>query len=366
MNILHTADVHLDRAYSGAGMTASIASARRQELRDAFRRFIDLALELQVDAVTIGGDLYEHERSTPDTGNFIAGQFARLGAIPVLVSPGNHDPVAPDSLWRRTVWPANVTIFQEPRLQPHRLADNVTVWGAGHDVPDLRDNLLEGFRVPAEGTHVLLFHGSDLHAVPEGKLAHCGFMPDDVARSGAAFALLGHYHGARVYERYAYPGSLEALDFSEAGQHFALRLGVGDGVARPELLPFGSVRYVTQTLDVAGMTTSDDLRAGIAALGDRDAIVRVLLEGALQSDVELDVPALYNACVERFRFLDLIDRTEPAYPLESLAMESTTKGAFVRLMQSRVANASGEEREVAELALRLGLQAFERREVIVP
>ena len=54
MHILHTADVHLDRAYSGAGMTASIASARRQELRDAFRRFIDLALELRADAVTIG------------------------------------------------------------------------------------------------------------------------------------------------------------------------------------------------------------------------------------------------------------------------------------------------------------------------
>ena len=43
--ILHTADVHLDRAYSGAGMSPTIACARREELRDAFRRFIDLALE---------------------------------------------------------------------------------------------------------------------------------------------------------------------------------------------------------------------------------------------------------------------------------------------------------------------------------
>jgi exonuclease SbcD len=365
MHILHTADVHLDRAYSGAGMTASIAGARRQELRDAFRRFIDLALELRVDAVTIGGDLYEHERSTLDTGNFVAQQLRRLEPTPVLISPGNHDPVAPDSLWRRVVWPDNVTIFTEPRFRAVKLP-GVTVWGAGHDGPDLRQNLLEGFRVPAEGTHVLLFHGSDLHAVPEGKRAHCGFKPDDVARTGAAFALLGHYHGARLTTRFAYPGSLEALDFSEAGEHCALRLEVGDGAARAELLPLGSVRYVTQTLDVTGMSSSDELRGGIAALGDREAIVRVSLVGELQSEVELDVAALYNACAEGFRFLDLVDRTEPAYSLESLAMESTTKGAFVRLMQSRVEASVGAGRETAELALRLGLQAFERREVVVP
>jgi DNA repair exonuclease len=366
MRILHTADVHLDHPYSGLGMTASIAAARRQELRDAFRRFIDLALELCVDAVTIGGDLYEHERSTLDTGNFLAQQFARLGRTPALIAPGNHDPVVPDSLYRRVSWPANVTIFGEPRFRAFRLADGVTVWGAGHDGPDLRQNLLEGFRVPAEGTHVLLFHGSDLHAVPEGKRAHCGFRPEDVERTGAQFALLGHYHNARLAPRFAYPGSLEALDFSETGQHFVSRLDVGAGAARAELLPFGRVRYVTHTLDVAGMTTSDELRAGIAACVDREAIVRVVLEGPLEPDVELDVPALYNACAESFRFLDIVDRTEPAYSLESLALESTTKGAFVRLMQSRIGPLSGAERETAELALRFGLQAFERREVIVP
>jgi ABC-type oligopeptide transport system substrate-binding subunit len=114
------------------------------------------------------------------------------------------------------------------------------------------------------------------------------------------------------------------------------------------------------------MTTSEELRSGIAACVDREAIVRVVLEGLLEPDIELDVPALYNACAESFRFLDIVDRTEPAYSLESLALESTTKGAFVRLMQSRLASLAGSERETAELALRFGLQAFERREVIVP
>jgi DNA repair exonuclease SbcCD nuclease subunit len=380
MQILHTADVHLDRAFSGVGMTSSMAAARRQELRDALRRFVDLALELRVDAVTIGGDLYEHERSTLDTGNFLRQQFARLGEVPVLIATGNHDPYVPDSLYRRVDWPANVTIFGEPSFRAGFRFEvpgfsPVTIWGAGHDGPDLRQNLLDGFKVPRENAHILLFHGSDLTCVPEGKRAHCGFRPDDVDRTGAAFALLGHYHGARVYPqegpRFAYPGSPEALDFSEEGEHFVLRLDVSENGVRPELLPFGEVRYATQRLDVTAATTSDDLRAGVSALGDRGAIVRVILEGQLQPDVDLDVRALYNACAERFRFLDLVDRTEPAYAFDELAQESTTKGAFVRLMQSRIESATGSpdgqsSRETAELALRMGLQAFERREVAVP
>jgi DNA repair exonuclease SbcCD nuclease subunit len=71
--------------------------------------------------------------------------------------------------------------------------------------------------------------------VPEGKRVHCGFLPRDVERTGAAFALLGHYHGARISERFAYPGSPEALDFGEAGEHHVLKLEIDERGVRPEL-----------------------------------------------------------------------------------------------------------------------------------
>ena len=116
--ILHTADVHLDRAYSGAGMSPTIASARRQELRDGFRRFIDLALEIGADAVTIGGDLYEHERVTPDTANFIRQQLERLGDVPALLAPGNHHPYVPDPVYHPLTWPPPVPILPARSLPP--------------------------------------------------------------------------------------------------------------------------------------------------------------------------------------------------------------------------------------------------------
>jgi DNA repair exonuclease SbcCD nuclease subunit len=367
VTILHTADVHLDRAFSSMGMSRGIATARREELRAALRRFIDLAIEQNADAVTIGGDLYEHDRATLDTGHFLRQQFERLAPVPILIAPGNHDPYVPGSLYRRVDWPSNVTVFVEPRFTPIQVAPDVTVWGAGHDGPAVRQNLVEGFHVRGEGRHILLFHGSDVGAVPEGKAAHCPFRREDIDDSGADFALLGHYHGPRICPegapRFGYPGTPEALDFSEEGAHSLLHLEISEAGARAELIPFGQVSYRTIRLDVGGITTSDQLRAAIAELPG-GGMMRVMLSGQLPAEVDLDTSALYNSCAELFDFLEIVDRTEPAYDLDQLSEESTTKGVFVRLMRARIERLSGDERETAEQALTLGLRAFDRKELV--
>ncbi|MCH8814054.1 MAG: DNA repair exonuclease [Chloroflexi bacterium] len=366
--IIHTADVHLDRAFSGLGMMSGIAAARREELRAAIRRLVDLTLEVGADALTIGGDLYEHDRATLDTGNFLAQQFARLETVPVLISPGNHDPYVPDSLYRRVDWPSNVTIFSATELRPVSLPSGVTVWGVAHDGPEVRRNLVAGFRVSGTGPHVLLFHGSNMSGAPEKRTGHAPFLPEDIAASGADFALLGHYHSGRVYKDgkplFAYPGTPEALDFSEEGEHFVLRLDIDGSTVEPQPVRFGRVRYRTHHLDVTDLVTSDEVRSAIVEL-EAPVIQRVILEGQLNRDVDLDTGALYNMCAERFTYLDLVDRTEPSYDLEELAEESTTKGAFVRLIQERGTDGEG-DRELLELAMRYGLRAFDGQEVRTP
>lgn len=364
--ILHTADVHLDRAYSGPGMSQGIAAARRQELRDALRRLVDLAIEIGADAVTIGGDLYEHERVTADTGHFLRQQFERLAPSRVLVSPGNHDPWVPGCLYERVDWPANVHIFKEPRFRGVGLAPGVTLWGAAHDGPAVRQNLLSAFRAGGDGCHLLLFHGSDTRAVPEGKPAHAPFLVEDIRATGADFALTGHYHGPRLYPEsspvYAYPGSPEPLDFAEEGEHCILRLDVTPEAVAPRLLPFGRVYYSTHRIDVTAMLTSDEVRTVIAGLPE-GRIVRAVLEGEVQPDLDLDLGALYNACAERFAFLDIVDGTEPAYDFDALAEETTTKGAFIRLLRARMRGLPEDEAAAVRQALIYGLRAFERREL---
>lgn len=222
LKILHFADLHLAGSPTYEGNCPSGFDSRE----DALRRIVDLALNLSVDALTVGGDLYEHERATAETGSFIAAQFKRLGSTPVLIAPGNHDPYLPGSLYERTVWPSNVEIFRDTYWRPVTLAPDVKLWGIGHDRPELQENILRRLRLRPSGTNIALFHGWDMNAGPPRDVLHCPFTEDDVDRSGVDFALVGHYHRMSLapqnQPRYGYPGVPLAFDSADQTGHVLL------------------------------------------------------------------------------------------------------------------------------------------------
>jgi DNA repair exonuclease SbcCD nuclease subunit len=60
-----------------------LARSRRQALRDTLVRICKLADEKRVDALTCAGDLYEQERFSPDTAEFLRATFAELNPMPI-------------------------------------------------------------------------------------------------------------------------------------------------------------------------------------------------------------------------------------------------------------------------------------------
>jgi len=111
VRFIHTADIHLDTSFSGSGFPSRIGVRKREAIRGTFRRILEEARALPVDFVLIAGDLFESERVTPDTFEFVRRQLEGLGAIRVFISPGNHDPCSRGSLYREESWPSNVHIF---------------------------------------------------------------------------------------------------------------------------------------------------------------------------------------------------------------------------------------------------------------
>src|SRR5207245_7699093 len=117
-------------------------------------KIIDLAAQEQADALLCGGDLYEQDRFTPDTGEFLRATFESLHPMPVFLAPGNHDWWGPESLYRRVSWSPNVHVFTESRLRPVELTDGVTLWGAAHLAPANTDDFLTGFDVGRGGVNL--------------------------------------------------------------------------------------------------------------------------------------------------------------------------------------------------------------------
>src|SRR3954467_8076293 len=133
VRLLHFADLHLDTPFRWA--TPELARSRRQALRDTLLNICKIADEQRVDLLTCGGDLYEHDRFTPDTAEFLRATFADLHPLPVFLAPGNHDWFGPASLYRQVEWSPNVHIFGTARFTPVSLADGLTLWGAAHCAP---------------------------------------------------------------------------------------------------------------------------------------------------------------------------------------------------------------------------------------
>ena len=106
MRILLVSDVHLDSPFKWAKL--EVARRRRQALRDALARSIQLAIDQRVDVICCGGDLFEHERVSPDTGQFLRALFERAHPIPIFIAPGNaFSRINADRalrIWRLSQW----------------------------------------------------------------------------------------------------------------------------------------------------------------------------------------------------------------------------------------------------------------------
>jgi len=361
MRILLVSDVHLDSPFAWA--KPEVARKRRQALRDALAHSIRLAIDQRVDVICCGGDLFEHDRVSPDTGQFLRGLFERANPIPIFVAPGNHDWLGPESFYARLRWSPNVHVFEQRRLAPVTLVEGLTLWGAAHHAPAGTPNFLDGFTVDRGGVHVALFHGSEQSffcTEEPGKAPHAPFRVDEIEASGLHFALLGHYHAPRDAEHLTYPGNPEPLRFGESGQRGVVIATIGDdgnvtidrhSVAVSDVCDF--------RIEVNGCTNKQEIRDRVAgALENRHGYARVTLTGELAPEIDLQAVDFEDVA----HSLDSppivrIESVTVAYNLVQILQEQTVRGQFVR--DVRASDLSPEERQRVII---IGLRALDGRD----
>lgn len=336
VKIVHFADLHLDSGFAWAGASGAGARRRRQSLRDALERITALARDTAADALFCGGDLYEHERVTPDTGRFLQATFAGLAPLPVHIAPGNHDWYGPESLYALAEWSPNVHIFREPRLQPASLGDGVTLWGAAHCGPANTGNFFDGFTVDGPGVHVALCHAAERSWLAEqgdAKLPHAPFDAADIARAGLAHAFLGHYHRPRDAARHTYPGNPEPLAFGEDGGRGPVVATVtADGAVQCDKHVVAATAACDLTLDVTGCASQQEVRDRLTrTAAGRRGVARLIIEGELHRDVDLRENDLRELLLESFDAVQVRSGVLRAdHDLDEIRDEQTVRGQFVR------------------------------------
>lgn len=311
MRFLHLADVHLDTPF--AGRSEALREHLREASRAAFRRAVDLALEEDVHALLLAGDLFDGERLSFETEGFLLAELERLShaGIPTVYATGNHDPGEAGRRAHGLPWPDGVTVVAGPepvrvdvRDRRERLVGRITA--AGHEGPRESRDLAASFP-PAEGSvpEIALLHAQVVGS--RSSEAHDPYAPTEVQTlraGGYDYWALGHVH---VRQRVSsdplawYPGNLQGRNPRETGPKGALLVEVGEGgTADVEFRPLARVRW--EHLLVEELHESNTLEGLAALVGRRwedmrkpdpglpgtEWILRIELAGPSPLHLELD------------------------------------------------------------------------------
>jgi exonuclease SbcD len=375
VRFIHTSDIHLDTSFSGSGFPSRLGDRKREAIRATFRRIIADARLYKVDFVLIAGDLYESDRVTPDTVEFLKQQFENLEGSGIFISPGNHDPYMQGSPYKEEAWPKNVHIFDREEFQSIDLPNlGVRVSGFGFVHALLEDHPFQLLNVlPKEAFNVVLSHGSDLSRVPAGKSRHGPFTIGEIAGKNIDYCALGHYHRQqrlpnRIDDTQVwYSGIPEGRGWDEEGPCGYILGEISEEGLRIESR-FCS-QYVLNTLvvDCESFSTREQILDAVleqrGILYDGNTILRIQLVGSLDPKLDLSFFELEERLAGEALYIHWDDRTHPALDFESIAQEKTLRGRFVRVLNERIAEASEEDRSVLERARLYGVQALGGREV---
>ena len=352
LKILHSADWHLDSPF------ASFSGAQRESLRAAQQQIpVKLARacrEHHCDLVLLAGDLFDGiwTRQTLET---VQDALASC-QVPVLISPGNHDPWGPDCPWEEE-WPDNVCIFP-PGIAKLDLPElNCRIYGAGFDSMDC-PSLLEGFHVePGARYQIGLFHGD-----PTG--ASSNYNPvtaSQVRNSGLSYLALGHIHrlgGLQVGNTVCgWPGCPMGRGWDEPGEKGYLLVDL-DGEVQLQPVTLDTPRFQQLTVEI-GEDPAADLEAVLPPVSED--FFRVTMTGYGEPDLR-QLQRRFSSIPN----LTLRDQTLDPVDIWDQAGEDSLRGVYFQRLKDAAELAEPEERQRILLAAEISRKLLEGREVVLP
>lgn len=359
---LHTADIHLDTAFS-ARFDARQAELRRNEMLRCMSDVVDRAKNL--DLLLIAGDLFDSAFVSPGTIGFLKRKFAEIPNTHIFIAAGNHDPYTSDSIYSRENLGENVHVFSVGGECVELPEIKTRVFGASFDGQFCRETLWLPVIEKTDGvTDILVLH-ADLTA----NGAQSDYNPitaDFLEHSGADYAALGHIHKRSEVQRrgrtyYAYSGIPEGRGFDECGDMGCYVGEISNGAVNVKFESFCCRKMLRIDADISG--AADNLQAAELAaaamneLGGSGDMYKVTLTGRVTPGL-VNVEIIKEELAKNAFYIEVCNETRADFDIDSIAEQNTLCGEFVRLMQKKIAAAESGEKKILEDAMLLGTEAL--------
>lgn len=398
VRLIHTADLHLDSAFSSR-FSKEEAEERRRNLLIAWNKLLQYGIERKVQAILISGDLFDSPVVSRSTMEIFLSSIRKNPEISFFYLRGNHD--TKNTFRFRDDLPKNLFLFSKEGKK-YRLKEKLVLLGQEFygterrnefpeepygterrsefpeesygtesllELPEEPEELVEEellssssakdavqsiWNLKEEDCNILMLHGALREGGPEVQNEQ-GISLKQLSRYPIHYLALGHIHkreeGKYGSLYYIYPGCLQGRGFDEEGEKGFYYLEIEEETKgiKAEFVPLkeGAFRIVTIFLSEEDGTldAEEKIRESLKKEGvDAKDSLRIILKGEKRAGEERNLRYLEKQLEEEYAYIEIKEETKLKLRKEEFIHEKGLKGEFLRMV-SESESLSEEEKE---------------------
>ena len=389
VRLIHTADLHLDSAFSSR-FSKEEAEERRQNLLMAWNRLLSYGIEKKVQAVLIAGDLFDSAVVSRSTMEIFLSSIRRNPDISFFYLRGNHD--TENTFRFQENLPKNLFLFSKGgkkyRLNEKLILAGKEYYGSternkdgfpGQSFWDFKEEDCNLFMLhgeltesdiryplePASGIGVRNEEGAEQDRNAENEVQdNAGISLKALSRYPVHYLALGHIHkrgeGQFGSIRYAYPGCLQGRGFDEEGEKgfFYLEVNEETKEIQTEFIPIKEGEFRILELELCeeddSLSALEKIEEKIKeeACTEKDSL-RILLKGEKSPEGERNLRYLERALSERFSYVEVKEESRLVLRKEDYIHEKSLKGEFLRMVSDSESLSEEEKEKIILLGIGL-------------
>lgn len=398
VRLIHTADLHLDSAFSSR-FSKEEAEERRRNLLIAWNKLLQYGIERKVQAILISGDLFDSPVVSRSTMEIFLSSIRKNPEISFFYLRGNHD--TKNTFRFRDDLPKNLFLFSKEGKK-YRLKEKLVLLGQEFygterrnefpeepygterrsefpeesygtesllELPEEPEELVEEellspssskeavqsiWNLKEEDCNILMLHGALREGGPEVQNEQ-GISLKQLSRYPIHYLALGHIHkreeGKCGSLNYIYPGCLQGRGFDEEGEKgfYYVEIEEETKEIKAEFVPLkeGAFRIIPLFLSEEDGTldAEEKIRESLKKEGaEAKDSVRIILKGEKRAGEERNLRYLEKQLEEEYAYIEIKEETKLKLRKEEFIHEKGLKGEFLRMV-SESESLSEEEKE---------------------
>ena len=373
VRLIHTADLHLDSAFSSR-FSKEEAEERRRNLLIAWNKLLQYGIERRVQAILISGDLFDSPVVSRSTMEIFLSSIRKNPEISFFYLRGNHD--TKNTFRFRDDLPKNLFLFSKEGKK-YRLKEKLVLLGQEFygterrsefpeesygtesllELPEEPEELVEEellspssakdavqsiWNLKEEDCNILMLHGALREGGSEVQDEQ-GISLKQLSRYPIHYLALGHIHkreeGKCGSLNYIYPGCLQGRGFDEEGEKgfYYVEIEEETKEIKAEFVPLkeGAFRIVTIFLSEEDGTldAEEKIRESLKKEGaEAKDSVRIILKGEKRAEEERNLRYLEKQLEEEYAYIEIKEETKLKLRKEEFIHEKGLKGEFLRMV----------------------------------